>query len=434
MLTFLYNASFVFDSILLYLYYQTLFGKRRVNIPAPFFVFSFVFAELIFTFITSFLVGDVSPTAIYFRIVLNITINFILSFMYIAPVVHRILVVICYTILGIICEDITYYIIYHITNISIESDSLPESSFMIISLICNLLQFFLTMLLHVFWKRKSGIRSFTYTMLLLIIPALSLCLTLSPSCFELNLTNPDLYMTLVLFLLVINIANYVLLENVLKAETLEQKSKHLEKQITYQRQKYMQLGEAYRNIRSFMHDAKKHLFYIEQCVNEKNYERIIPYSKETIADLESRYCTVNTGNLVIDAFISNFILQTARHGIELTTSLKLNCNEIPIDDYHLTIILGNLLDNALNACLQQFGGRINIKIQTIENTFTIYITNTYIIPPSEKQPDNIEEIDFIHGYGLKNVKDSVEECGGIILMNYENSIYSVTIIFPLNNS
>ena len=88
----------------------------------------------------------------------------------------------------------------------------------------------------------------------------------------------------------------------------------------------------------------------------------------------------------------------------------------------------------MNACLQQFGGKINIKIQTIENTFTIYITNTYIIPPSEKQPDNIEEIDFIHGYGLKNVKDSVEECGGIMLMNYENSLYSVTIIFPLNNS
>lgn len=428
MLTFLLNTSFVFDGILLYLYYQTLLVKRRSDIPIPLFIAGFVLAELITAFAASFSVGDASLVAVYFRVGLNTIIYFILSFMYTVPFVHRTLVVICYTILSIICENISCYIIYAGTSINLDTPS--KASFMIISLLCNLLQFFFIMLLHAFWKRKSGSRSFTYTMLLLLIPALSLCLVLSPSCFELSKTAPDVYMMLSMFLLIINIVNYVLLENVLKAEALEQKAEHLEKQITYQRQKYMQLGEAYRNIRSFMHDAKKHLFYIEQCVNEKNYERIIPYSRETIEDLESRYCTVNTGNLVIDAFISNFILQTARHGIELSTSLKINCNEIPIDDYHLTIILGNLLDNALNACLQQFGGKINVMIQTIENTFTIYITNTYIIPPNKKQPDNIEEIDFIHGYGLKNVKNSVAECGGIMLMNYENSLYRVTIIFP----
>lgn len=432
MLTFLYNTTLIFDGILLYLYYQTLLVKRRADIPIPLFAVGFVLAELISAFAASFSVGDTSLVATYFRVGLNTVICFILSFMYTVPFAHRILVVICYTILGIICEGLSYYIIYAGTSINLDTPA--KSSFMIISLICNLLQFFFIMLLHVLWKRKTGIRSFTYAMLLLLIPALSLCLVLSPSCFELNKTAPHVYMTLAMFLLIINIVNYVLLGNVLKSEALEQKAAHLEKQIAFQRQKYMQLGEAYRNIRSFMHDAKKHLFYIEQCVNDKNYDAIIPYSQETIADLESRYCTVNTGNLVIDAFISNYILQTARHGIELTTSLKLDCNAIPIDDYHLTIILGNLLDNALNACLQQFEGRINVMIQTVENTFTIYITNTYIIPPSEKQPDNIEEIDFIHGYGLKNVKDSVEECGGIMVMNYENSLYGVTIIFPLNNS
>lgn len=431
MLIILYNASIIFDGILLYLYFQTLLGKRKADISTLFFISGFAFAELTFTLTTTFFVGDVSSTAIYLRVLLNILINFILSFMYDSPLIHRILIVICYSILGIICEDITYYIISHITDTSINFETLPESTFMIISLVCNLLQFFFIMLLHVLWKRKSRIRSYTYSLLLLLIPSSSLTLSLSPMCFELNQSNPDFYMTLILFLLFINIINYVLLENVLKAESLEKKAGFLEKQIAYQQQKYMQLGEAYRAIRSFMHDAKKHLFYIEQCVNEKKYEHIISYSKDTIKDLESRYCTINTGNLVIDSFISNFILQTTRHGIGLNTNLKFNCNEIPINDYHLTIILGNLLDNALNACLQQFGGKINIKIQTVENTFTIYITNTYNIPPDQEQPENIEEIDFIHGYGLKNVKDSVEQCGGIMVMEYDNSLYSVTIIFPL---
>ena len=44
---------------------------------------------------------------------------------------------------------------------------------------------------------------------------------------------------------------------------------------------------------------------MESCVNNKKYDDIIPYSREIMHDLESRYCTINTGNLVVDAFVSN---------------------------------------------------------------------------------------------------------------------------------
>ena len=57
-------------------------------------------------------------------------------------------------------------------------------------------------------------------------------------------------------------------------------------------------------------------------------------------DLESRYCTINTGNLVIDAFVSNLLLQTKAQGITLHTNLKFDKATIPVNDYHLTIILG----------------------------------------------------------------------------------------------
>ena len=78
------------------------------------------------------------------------------------------------------------------------------------------------------------------------------------------------------------------------------------------------------------------------------------------------------------------MLRTARHNIKLTTKLKIDNDLVPCDDYHMTIILGNLLDNALNACLEEQSGEININIQTIEHTFTIYITNTYHFPIGEK--------------------------------------------------
>ena len=48
-------------------------------------------------------------------------------------------------------------------------------------------------------------------------------------------------------------------------------------------------------------------------------------------------------------------------------------------------------------------------------------------------PNDFDKIDFIHGYGLKNVKDSAEACGGFCVINHENDIYSATVIIPVLN-
>lgn len=150
-------------------------------------------------------------------------------------------------------------------------------------------------------------------------------------------------------------------------------------------------------------------------------------------DLESRYCTINTGNLVIDAFVSNLLLQTKAQGITLHTNLKFDKATIPVNDYHLTIILGNLLDNALNACRGQIGANIKVAVRTVDGTFTIHVANTYVIADPDKAPDDFEKIDFIHGYGLKNVKDSAEACGGFCVIHHENDVYSATVIIPILN-
>lgn len=106
---------------------------------------------------------------------------------------------------------------------------------------------------------------------------------------------------------------------------------------------------------------------------------------------------------------------------------------IPVNDYHLTIILGNLLDNALNACNGQIGAQIKVAIRTVDGTFTIHIANTYVIADSQKSPNDFDKIDFIHGYGLKNVKDSAEACGGFCVIHHENDVYSAIVIIPILN-
>lgn len=428
-------ASSFFDGITSYIFFSIFFSARPLKtsrLSTPVTVSIFCLAHTAYYFLLSGMNGQVAWNSAIIRTSLVLIMYFLLSFMFRARIIARVLSTVSYMIAISLCEDLSYYIITKFLSIDIQSENLPELTFTGISLVADLLIFLLTMILVAVWKRKIEQYSKLYLCLLLLIPTLSIILSLSKPFFMLNTTQPDTYIMIVSFILLINIVNYILLNSILKYEELKSENKLINNQITYQKNKYRQLGEAYKNIRCFIHDTKKHLFYIEHCVNNKDYDLIIPYTRTTMEDLESRYCTINTGNLVVDSFVSNLLLQTRKHGITLHTNFKFNIDTIPLSDYHMTVILGNLLDNAFNACLEQNGGDINLTIQTVEDTFTIYITNTYAHAPDSKPIEDIDNFDFIHGYGLKNVKKSILHYNGICMIDYKNDIYSVTVIIPID--
>ena len=178
-----------------------------------------------------------------------------------------------------------------------------------------------------------------------------------------------------------------------------------------------------------MHDTNKHFIYIQNCIKNKNYDAVIPYTNDTLNDLKSRYCYINTGNLVIDSFVSNLKEVADKYHITLDTSIKLSTTQIPLTDYDLTIVLGNLFDNAITACNDVENAVITVKLQTIRNTFTIYVENSY---NASKKHSSDNDFDFIHGYGLKNVKNSVEKYNGFCIIDPQNCLYAVTCIIPLN--
>ena len=433
MLTILDYVTGVLDAVVVYIYYQTLYDKRRRDIRAAWIIMGYIVTEIAYGIMTNFLLGDTSQRAIYLRTLLSIVTYFVLTYFYKVRMQERAFAVASIMIINCVIEDGSYYLVSRITGVGDQMDHLPAWSFIAISYVRGLIVLVAILLFRAVWKRKEEVHSKMYSLLLIIVPLLSGVLITIPPCSEMIVSNPQFYIVLLLFLFVINVVNYVLLGNVLKAEELEQKNQMLDNQLIRQKKRYDQLGEAYREIRSFVHDTKKHFNCINECVKRKEYDVITAYTQEAMADLESRYATVNTGCLAIDALVSNFMLQTRSKGIQLTTSLKVEAQRVPVSDYHLAIILGNLLDNALNACQGQLNPKIVLKIQQVENNaFAIYIANTYVPEPDDKVVQNLDEMDFIHGYGLDNVKKSVRAYNGIMRVKHEQDMYSVAIVFPFD--
>lgn len=416
-----------------FVFFQTIIDKKNARLPYYCILFIYILGFILSYLLTSVLNGDTSVYAATIRLIISCTLLFLQGFLFYTNNRTRLLLSISYYALVVTFESFSYYIITSIFSYTAKENVMDVFVFSSISFATSLLIFTFSMIIHIVWRTKRKINSFSYTLILLVIPILSVVFIMSKPILYLNINMPQTYFIIAAFVLFINLMNYIMLYNVLQNEDLRFQLTVQKEQIEFQRNKYEQLGAAYKNIRSFMHDTKKHLFYIEKCVNEKKYDDIIPYSKDIMHDLESRYCTINTGNLVVDAFVSNLLLQTKSHDITLHTNLRFDNNTVPTNDYHLTIILGNLLDNALKACKDQLNPEITVAVRTVENTFTVHVANTYVITDPANAPDDFEDVDFIHGYGLKNVKNSAEACGGFCIIQHRDDVYSATVIIPLSD-
>lgn len=66
--------------------------------------------------------------------------------------------------------------------------------------------------------------------------------------------------------------------------------------------------------------------------------------------MEHSFIKINTDNLVIDAFVISQLSLTEQEHIYYETDIHVNTELIPIDNYALYIILGNLLSNSMQEC------------------------------------------------------------------------------------
>jgi hypothetical protein len=287
-----------------------------------------------------------------------------------------------------------------------------------------------------FWKKRiSKFGTLPYNILLFSTPVISLVIILYNSLQAVVASeNTSFFMLLYIALTLLNIINYILLERIFNTIELTIKCNTLEQQMQYQQDKYTQLGTAYKSNRSIIHDMKKHYFAISEYIKNQEYDKLQSYMDIAMDTLEANYASINTGNLVIDSFVSNFKNISESNGISFTENISVDANKIPVNDYDLCVILGNLLDNSFNSCtkITTPNKRIHLDILINDNdTFILHTKNSYA--NTESAPKTSFEYSLNHGYGLENIKNVVEANKGIFKYSKEE-YFEVVIVIPIINA
>ena len=229
---------------------------------------------------------------------------------------------------------------------------------------------------------------------------------------------------LVLLLFIIMIS---LLINSISKKYFEDTSKLMVKQVEKQLAHYEALNEMRKEYHSFRHDYMNHMQCIRALIksdkNSEAEEYINNLSQSSV--ISSPDC--ETGNHILDAIIADKALMAEK------SDIKIKVNGVFTDKFNsvdLCIIFSNLLDNAIEACLNVPDPRIiaiDMKLQ--QGYQFIAIRNPYI-QNSNTQLLTTKQDKVRHGFGLSNVRNAVERHGGELLIT-QSEMFTVEITLKI---
>lgn len=208
-------------------------------------------------------------------------------------------------------------------------------------------------------------------------------------------------------------------------ELLALKNKMLQKQ--YQEQEMM-----FQQKQKLLHDVKNHILTLQGLEQDGDLEGLHKY----LQSLKNTY--YNAGQaLQCNSHVLSIILNQEKEKAqqkEIAFVIKeLSFSKLHLDDADVTVLFGNLLDNAVEACEKIKDGerRITVQVEQKKQGLFVEVANTVAEKPDIKNGMIVStKTDrSVHGYGLKNIKEIVDRYEGVMHMEVREDLFVVQIAF-----
>lgn len=424
--------SCIFDAFIILTYMNGIFTSRKKEVSSTIFYLSFAIMEVLLLCNNYLFVKLDSNTSVIFTSLLSLTTNFCLTFLYESNWKERLFTCISFQFFSLSSEYLLTVVVNLIKPNLLQLLGVP--TFIAIMATLNEISLFIIVLLIIsFWKRQFQQYPKEYNGLLFVTPFITLLILLSAPMSQDNAVQYRFFFeSLCALLSILNICNYILIQRTFRYTQYQLENIQLSKQIQYQEEKYHQISAAYQNCRRIVHDVDKQYNALQEHLNHKSYQDLEAFLSSARTDLKASTTKYNTGNLVIDSFLTNYDILARSHNISFESILNVDAANVPLNNYELSIVLGNLLDNSLQACQQQAATRRYIHVHIVttgQKHFIINIRNTktpvILLDTRPAYPD------LSHGYGLENVKRIVESKYGTIGWEDNDDTFIVKLMVPI---
>lgn len=305
--------------------------------------------------------------------------------------------------------------VFGVQNDAVMVDHTYRSFYLVV---CHIVMFGIVLLVCLI-NRKTK-RDISLKILLPVTPcwiiSILLCFLLTWQCFTMQYKLHPLFVFVLLGLLYTSII-VIYYTNRIHDQAQEKKTREIaEHHYAMQQEYYEQLRIQQEETRALWHDISK---YLRASKAEGSDNALIQVQEM----LDGISCVVDVNNRVVSVILNEYIQSMHTSAIEFDMDIQVP-EVLFVTAADLYVLIGNTLDNAIEACqnIPKEQRKISIKLHTHNNILFYELENPY----TDKHLKRIRN--RYHGYGLKNVNRCVEKYKGKIEISKSEGIFRITAL------
>lgn len=265
--------------------------------------------------------------------------------------------------------------------------------------------------------------------ILTVIDSFALIIMATVTLDKMAYKNKVLYgvtFTLVALGMLIQLGAVILL--MVSRDIYRQKEEIVHKYLNEQNAHYEYLEKREEKTKKFRHDLKNHICVLKR-LSETDSQKYKEYCDAILSKVDELRSNVSVNNSIVDAVLNRFYSDAVELNIDFNISghMPNNCN---IDAYDLCTVFSNLLSNAFDAAKKESKKQVDIEISYDKEDIIVKVSNCFSgkVEIKNGQISTSKADKDWHGWGLQNVRDSVDKYDGIMDIDAKGNIFSVTIL------
>jgi len=231
----------------------------------------------------------------------------------------------------------------------------------------------------------------------------------------------------VIAIFLINVLAFYLHDSLSMAYADKLKNKLTEQEKEYYYNQCELMRESTEDLKAFKHDIQNHLSATNNYIKNGNPDEASDYLVKLIGEVAFNSIYSDSGNTAFDSIINYKLRNAKEKGITLEVDIAVPA-KVGIEVIDVVTIIGNLLDNAINAVEKASDKRIVLKIDFNKGRLIINTENTFNGEVDYEDGEVVSKKGKGHGYGLKNIRKSADKYNGYLEIDYNDKWFFVDVL------
>lgn len=241
-------------------------------------------------------------------------------------------------------------------------------------------------------------------------------------------TNTAIALSVFVIFLISFLALYLLRKITQKSEEIMLTNLKMQ-QIEMEHKQNEDMAIVVNDLRSLRHDMNNHMSVLQGLLSMQEYDDAKNYLSTITEELVVANSFIFTDNKVLSVMLNNKISKAHQLGITFDTELL--TSSTPFSDSDLCAVVGNILENAIEASSKHEDPYIHFMMKKTDKQFVIECQNNYVVAPVFEKGNLVttKSDKSYHGIGTKTIRSIVDSYHGITTFTVDD-LFCVKIVVP----